>query len=273
MPKRKARIIILCKTYPTPSNKYGEVCCVAGIDMETGELLRLFPLPFRMLADDKKFKKWQPIEALIEKAKEDRRPESHRIFTDTISILGDPLPTSDQWKERRRWLNKLPVFTGPRDLEDGRKSKGITLGLIRPARILEFRIELEKNSSWSKEEMDKLLKSQLQFGLFDADEERKNLMTLEKLPFRGYYIFKCIDREGEYQARHMVTDWELGALYIRMKSKHGPLWEKKLQKKFGDELPSRDLFFLMGTVHRFPDQWLIVSVIYPPRERQQSLFD
>lgn len=35
--------------------------------------------------------------------------------------------------------------------------------------------------------------------------------------------------------------------------------------------------FLMGTIHRFPKQWLIVSVLYPPRlpdvlARQQSLF-
>ena len=38
-----------------------------------------------------------------------------------------------------------------------------------------------------------------------------------------------------------------------------------------------DLMFLMGTIHRFPDQWLIVSLIYPPKqppevENQLSLF-
>jgi hypothetical protein len=35
--------------------------------------------------------------------------------------------------------------------------------------------------------------------------------------------------------------------------------------------------FLMGTIHRFPEQWLIASLIYPPRQRpepelQVSLF-
>jgi hypothetical protein len=34
--------------------------------------------------------------------------------------------------------------------------------------------------------------------------------------------------------------------------------------------------FLMGTIHRFPNQWLIVSLIYPPKQQtseplQQSL--
>jgi len=36
-----------------------------------------------------------------------------------------------------------------------------------------------------------------------------------------------------------------------------------LRQKVEQELPSKDLMFLMGTVHRFPDQWLIISVIYP----------
>jgi hypothetical protein len=34
-----------------------------------------------------------------------------------------------------------------------------------------------------------------------------------------------------------------------------------------DELMSKDLSFLMGTIHRFPDQWLIVSLIYPPKQK------
>jgi hypothetical protein len=39
-------------------------------------------------------------------------------------------------------------------------------------------------------------------------------------------------------------------------------------KKFGTALPSTELMFLMGTIHRFPDQWLIVSVFYPPKQQQ-----
>ena len=32
--KRKVRILILCKTYPSPSAKYAETSCVAGMDEE-----------------------------------------------------------------------------------------------------------------------------------------------------------------------------------------------------------------------------------------------
>jgi hypothetical protein len=37
-----AKVLILCKTYPSPSAKYSETSCVAGLT-EQGELIRLFP--------------------------------------------------------------------------------------------------------------------------------------------------------------------------------------------------------------------------------------
>ena len=47
--------------------------------------------------------------------------------------------------------------------------------------------------------------------------------------------------------------------------KHGAGWEKPFRTKIETRLPMDDLMFLMGTIHRFPDQWLIVSLIYPPK--------
>ena len=66
-------------------------------------------------------------------------------------------------------------------------------------------------------------------------------------------------------------DWEAGALYWNLVDSHGAAWEAPFRDKYGRQLPSTDLMFLMGTIHRFPDQWLIVSVIYPPMQPQQSL--
>jgi hypothetical protein len=39
----KKRILIVAKTYPCPSTKYGELVCTAGID-ETGKWHRLYPV-------------------------------------------------------------------------------------------------------------------------------------------------------------------------------------------------------------------------------------
>ena len=41
-----SRIPVLCKTYPSPSAKYSETSCVAGVT-EDGKFIRLFPAPFR----------------------------------------------------------------------------------------------------------------------------------------------------------------------------------------------------------------------------------
>jgi hypothetical protein len=51
------RVLILCKTYPSPSAKYAKTSCVAGMT-ESGRLIRLYPVPFRLVADEQQFKKW-----------------------------------------------------------------------------------------------------------------------------------------------------------------------------------------------------------------------
>ncbi|MGE3600986.1 MAG: hypothetical protein AB7N70_36185 [Dehalococcoidia bacterium] len=66
-------------------------------------------------------------------------------------------------------------------------------------------------------------------------------------------------------------DWEAGALYWKVRQDAPEDWERLLRQKLEQQLPSNDLMLLMGTIHRFPDQWLIVSLIYPPREKNLRL--
>lgn len=54
------RILILAKTYPSPSAQHVETSCVAGIN-EQGAMRRLYPLPFRLIEEGQKLKKWQWI--------------------------------------------------------------------------------------------------------------------------------------------------------------------------------------------------------------------
>jgi hypothetical protein len=44
--------------------------------------------------------------------------------------------------------------------------------------------------------------------------------------------------------------------------------KKNSGKKLETDFARKDLLFLMGTIHRFPDQWLIVGIVYPPRPPQ-----
>lgn len=258
----RKRVLILCKTYPSPSSAYVETSCVAGMD-ESGKLIRLFPVPFRLVSDEQQFRKWQWIEARVRKSREDNRPESHRISVDTIDVLGEPIPYRNEWVERRRVIAAVPVFNSFTALDSARENDGTTLGLLRPSRIVDVLITRTDAPDWSAEEKAKLLQAQKQGSLFDQDAELKSLITLKKLPFDFHYVYECESGDGLSTHKHKLVDWEAGALFWNICRK--PNWQQLFRQKFLDEFSAKDLIFLMGTIHRFPKQWLIVGVIYPPK--------
>lgn len=268
------RILILCKTYPSPSARYVETSCVAGM-AEDGRLVRLFPVPFRLVKDEQQFRKWQWVSARVRRAQDDARPESHRVSVDTIQLDGDPLPTRDHWIARRDAIKAVPVFDTFADLEAARESRGVTLGLVRPSRLLGLDITSVENPEWTDDEKAKLLQEQQQGSLFDAVEDQRSLKTLKKLPFDFHYRYACDTAVGTSEHRHKLVDWEAGALYWNVHRRTD--WQAAFRQKFVTEFSEKDVLFLMGTIHRFPKQWLIVSVLYPPKlpdvlARQQPLF-
>lgn len=256
------RILILCKTYPSPSEKYVETSCVAGV-REDGSLIRLFPVPFRLVSADKQFKKWQWITAKIEKARKDHRPESHQIKIDTLDCSGEALPTRNDWAVRRAALQRTPVFSSFSDIEQERVATGQSLALLRPSKLVGLDIEEVKPAEWTDEEIAKLLTEQRQGALFE--EDRTELKTLRKLPYSFHYRYECIQPDGTVaQFRHKIVDWEAGALFWRCQREYGSNWESKFRERLWDYMNARELIFLMGNIHRFQKQWLIVSILYFP---------
>ncbi len=80
-------ILILVKVYPTPSSKYGETVCTAGLTKD-GNWIRVYPVPYRTLKIEQQFQKFQWIQANIQKASEKlQRPESYKIDADSIELL------------------------------------------------------------------------------------------------------------------------------------------------------------------------------------------
>ncbi|KTC20411.1 hypothetical protein AO391_02935 [Pseudomonas marginalis ICMP 9505] len=265
--KRKVRILILCKTYPSPSAKYSETSCVAGMD-EDGNLIRLYPVPFRLVTADQRFAKWQWIEAFIERSPADRRPESHKIGIDSICV-GRALPAGD-WRERRVLLDKLTLYENFDALEKARVEHNVTLGLIKPVRITALRIQKSASKEWTSEEIEKLQSMQRQPSLFE-EQENASIKQLEKVPFDFHYIYECLVDDELKSYTHKIVDWEAGQLYRNVYRKHGASgWEAPFRHKLENELPAKDLMLLMGTLHRFPGQWLIVSLIYPPKQRSDA---
>lgn len=265
------RILILCKTYPSPSAKYAETSCVAGMT-EEGELIRLYPVPFRLISDDQQFRKWQWIEARVEHSTNDRRGESHKIYVDTILCDSQPLRAGkDGWPARMELLGKLQIFEDFAGVEAARQNEGVTLALLRPKRIVRLDVKPTKSPDWTDDEKAKLVQLQNQVGLFDVAEETKEVRLLEKLPFDFHYSYECEVNGEVFTYRHKLVDWEVGALFRRLLKQYGPAgWEKPFREKYEQELPARDLLLLLGTIHRFPDQWLAVSVICPPRPQLEG---
>lgn len=272
------RVLILCKTYPSPSAGYAETSCVAGVT-EAGKLIRLFPVPFRLIDDEQQFRKWQWVNVLVEKAHNDHRPESHRIFVDRIQCDPEPLKAGkDGWSKRMEHLRKVEVHADFDAAESSRKTTGSTLSLVRPARILELEIKPTKTSDWTDDERAKLQQMEAQVSLLDEEEHRKPMPLLEKIPFDFHYRYECIVDGQTKIYRHKIVDWEAGALYRNLRKQYGATgWMAPFRAKYEQDLPSRDLHLLLGTIHRFKDQWLAVSVICPPRpqledETQVALF-
>jgi hypothetical protein len=269
------KILILAKTYPSPSSKHVETSCVAGI-AEDGSMRRLFPVPFRMLNDGQQFAKWQWIEVRTVKAPGDHRPESHRVFVDTVHC-GDRIPTKKGWENRRNWLGKVPTFDDFTAIDVARLAQGLSLALLRPKRLLTLEITEARNSDWTEEEREKLLREQMQGNLFPEPEERRQVKLLRKVPFDFYYRYECDTPTGPVPYKHKIVDWEACSLYWNCRQLHGEDWERPFRAKLEDDFSSKDLMFLMGNQHRFQDQWLIISLIYPPKQEpaddsQGSLF-
>ena len=226
----------------------------------TGELRRLFPVPYRFLVDDTKFKKWEWIQASTSTTTADHRPESRRIDIDSIELLGERVGTEAGWHERREIIAPQLVEDFY-ELEERRKRTGQSLGIIRPTGISKFEISPAKPPAWTKEDYQKLA----QDGLFDT-EQMKNRFVLQKVPFDFYYRYIS----GENVCRHKLIDWEAGALYWKCLRNYGQNeWEEKFRQKFETEFQKKDLLFLLGTIHRFPDRWLIVGIIYPPKPQPE----
>jgi hypothetical protein len=264
---KRTRLLVLCKTYPSPSSGYVETSCVAAMT-EAGRLIRLYPVPFRQLEKASQFRKWQWIEADIAKATDDHRPESYRIRADTLECIDEPVSTRGEWSDRRFWLNMLPSFQAFEDLDRARTEKQLTLGLLRDQRIEALQIKPVRNPSWTKDELGKL--SQAQGDLF-KDQEGSSPRQLRKIPYDFHYAYRPKDKPTTDLDTHKIVDWEAGALYWNLQQNNPAKWESLFRQKFEQELPAKDLMFLMGTIHRFPDQWLIVSLIYPPRETNLRL--
>jgi hypothetical protein len=255
------RVLITVRTYPVPASKTVEASCTGGVS-DDGKWVRLFPVPYRFLDEDKRFSKWHWIEVEVTKPTNDSRPESFKLKPDKIQITGE-IGTQDGWRARRELLKPLmrPSMCQIRREQEERGSP--TLGVFKPHEIRRLTIEPDADQ-WSADELATLKQDTL-FEKAPAD-------TLEKIPFKFKYDFKCADAACKGHEMS-CTDWEMAQAYRQWRQKYGNVWQRHFRQRFESEMIHKfDTHFFVGTIHQHPKNWIIVGLFYPP-PRAKDLFD
>lgn len=257
--------LVVVKAYPNPSASLGEASCVLGLTRDRG-FVRIYPIPFRRLEDEKQFAKYEIIRIGVLKPKNDPRPNTFRPQLDTLKVISEPLSTADGWRQRKEWLLDA-ASESMCEIRRKHGESGLSMGFFKPAKVLDVTQETESQAEWSEQDLAKL-------GQTDLFMTRENKL-LEKLPYRWRYKYRCADPQcsGHHQS---IIDWEIGQLYRNLKSKGitapGEI-HKRVKAKYLTELcgPDKDTYFFTGNMLKHPRDFLILGVFWPPMDPQMPL--
>ncbi|MDA8238960.1 MAG: hypothetical protein M0Z67_01180 [Nitrospiraceae bacterium] len=251
------KVLVTVKAYPNPSKKYGETVCVAGIDLTTEKWIRLYPIQYRDLEDEKKFRKYSIIEIRAHKAPDDTRSESFKVDADSIKVLEwYDTRTKDGWNKRKKIV--LPTLAPSYcDLLKGSEKSGLSLGMFKPHRIA---FTHKKVKLQNKTERD-VCYAQLSFY-------NKSKQAIEEIPFDFRYQFFCQGRHDCLGHDLPIIDWEIGQAYRtwRFTYKDEAVLLEKIKERWLDNLCSmkNDTYFFVGNMKRFRQNFMILGVFYPP---------
>lgn len=273
------KVLITVKTYPAISVKYGETVCTAGIT-EEGKWIRIYPLPFRKIDYNNRFKKYEWIELELIRNTKDFRPESYRPKNfQNIQSLGEIKPDGNTWEERRKFVLKnvyTNLSTLIRDAKD--KSKIISLAVFKPNKILDFKIE-EVSRNWDTKKVRALEMENAQGNLFQNEDEDdiEAFEVVDKVPYKFSFVFQ--DDSGK-ESTLMIEDWETGMLYWnslkRYDGDENKACEDVKKKYFDDFAKTKDYYFYLGTtkLHHYtaPNPFVIIGDFRPKHITQFGLF-
>lgn len=264
----KTKVLILVKTYPALSNKYGELVCTAGI-REDGSWIRIYPIPFRKLDFDQRYRKWQWVEMDLVKNESDPRKESHRPYNiDDEIVMGEFIDTHNLWEARKSLALHNVKFDMDELIKEAR-NEGTSLAILKPKEIIDFIYEPDKRE-WDPKKLQSIINQQRQGSLFEQNDAEKIFKIVDKLPYKFSYVFTTEDGKTRTV---MIEDWEVGALYwncLKKTQDEKRACEMVRQKYFEKLAKKCDLYFIMGTTKKWHyvglNPFLIIGLIYPPKE-------
>lgn len=255
---QKDRCAIVIKAQPHRSSKYHETVCCAGVGSD-GIWRRQYPVPFRILNDSQKFKRWSWISYDYVRSDQDQRRESQKVIPESIEV-------HQEMKRSERSKILGPLIRGSFKDAD---SRGESLTILRPLEIdWTWR---EKSQEEIDDEREKHAQLANQMSLFDETAE-----PLEPCPYSFHVRWK--DPNGQVR-NHESDDWESVGAFFNFRRQYG---EQKaletLKSKFEDEYFSAGLVLGFSTHKRrnitnnTQNQWLLVGLIRLDEHSQGDLF-
>jgi hypothetical protein len=273
----KARVLIAVKTYPMHSGKDGELVSAAGL-LDGKKWVRIYPLPYTLLTDDSKYKKYSYIELDLIRNKKDFRPESYlplRGLDEEIKVV-EKLNTVRSLTGRRNLVLR-EVFTSMHELiylAKGKEKK--SLATLKPLEIIDFVIE-DDDRRWKEKWLVQAKQGNF-FEILESECPGQGPYPVRKLPYRYYYRFLS---QGDVKPRKlMIADWELGTLFWNCLKKTAgdeqAANQLVRQEYLGTMQEKKEVYFFLGTSRRHhnvsPNPFMIIGVFLPPPARQPSLF-
>jgi hypothetical protein len=247
-------MLVTVKAYPAIGKKHGEAVCIAGIDVENHRWVRLFPVPFRDMPFDQRFRKFDIIE-LEASPSSDPRPESYRPNVDSIEVVGNIPP--QRIDERRRLIDPL-MKPSMCQIRRGQATSRTSLGAFKLDEPPELLV-IEDRDAW---EPDKQLIVDQPSLLFPGKR------GLEKVPFRFSYRYRCAGEAGCPGHEQSIVDWEIAEAFRRWRERYGEQAAlDRIRAKWTEQLwaSDRDTAIFTGNQFRNRDGFLILGVFWPPR--------
>jgi hypothetical protein len=254
----KKRALVVVRTYPVPDESGIESSCTAAIT-DRNEWLRIFPVPWRLLPERQRFRKYDWVDFELVKATSDVRPESHHLKQDGITIIS----SASGWREKNEVVMPMRAHCLCCLTNERNANQRPTLGIVRPESISRLRIAPDP-TPWTEAQLA-MLRQQHFFA--EAPEQE-----LEKIPYKFYYEFRCPESSCTGHTL-MCTDWEMGQSYRKWRATYREGWEEKFRETYESAMIGKyDTHFYVGTVASHPSRWIIIGLFYPPIDRQETLF-
>ncbi|GAB19231.1 hypothetical protein GOEFS_077_00230 [Gordonia effusa NBRC 100432] len=261
-----AEVMVTVKTYPNPSDTYGETVCVAGVRIDRGgpEWIRLYPVKFRNTDFAQRFKKYERIKLNgTSHQSSDNRPESFRPRQDELEHIEMVGPSSN-WALRRSYMGDLIGATSTCELIAANPKGHMalpspSLGLIKPHDV---KVEVRDGDPWTESEQRKIERASAP-DLFGTE-----LAALEPAPYAVIYHYKCAFPECRSHAQKAL-DWEVGAAGRRWREENGDQRAREMMmEKWRDELldEDKDTHFYVGNQNRRRRSFSVLGLWTPKKE-------